>query len=50
MEYQKAISPLEISNSQIEFVTEVDQVEITSSTYGNLFHIKMRISFHTKKL
>ena len=48
--YQKAISPIEINNSQIEFVTEADHVGITRSTLGNLPHIQKRISSHMKKL
>ena len=48
--YQKAVSPIEIDNIPIKFVTTAEHVGITRSVDGNLPHIRGRISAHMRAL
>ena len=48
--YQKAVSPIEIDDVPIEFVTSTEHVGIVRSTEGNLPHIQTRITAHIKAL
>ena len=50
VDYQKAISPININNADIEFVNDTEHVGIVRSVHGNLPHIQQRVTAHTKKL
>ena len=49
-EYQKAVSPISIDNTQIKFVTATEHVGVVRSIHGNLPHIQSRVTAHTKAL
>ena len=50
VDYQKAVSPININNSDIEFVNDAEHVGIVRSVHGNLPHIQQRVTAHIKKL